>query len=326
MGSSLYFTSMWMGLPLIELRDWLLLKSGVTGSKAWPLQGDPQLTGSTPFFILGSPRSGTTLLRAILQSHRDVFIPPENGTLGDMVKASALFRNKPWNQLVDAVFTEFVQGYEFDLWDLDIQALKAQAKTFPPERKNIASLISLVYENYGALHTPGKGIWGDKSTPGTFHHLYRLFLIFPQARYLHIIRDGRACVASSVKAGFYDKSFILAARAWQANVRACQRLGRRIADPKRFLEIHYEELVENPEPTISKVRQFLQIEDDTNMYSHSDTIKEQCPDITKRGHHENVAKPIFSESLKRWQRDIPSPALAHVQKILEKELHTLGYQ
>ena len=324
--AQLHYAKMRAGLPLIEVRDWILIKKWPPGNKAWPVSGDPKSNGTAPFFILGSPRSGTTLLRAILQGHGEVFIPPENGTLGSMVKVAAQARSQPWKTLVDRALAEFVQGYEYAHWNLDLGELRARGATLPHERRTLAGLISMIYETYGELHAPGRPRWGDKSTPGSFHYLYRLSLVFPHARFLHLIRDGRACVASSVRAGFFDRDYVLSARAWKANVSACRRLGRRIADPRRFLEIHYEDLVENPGESVDKICGFLGLRPDPAMLAHTVDVARRIPEITQVAHHENVGKSIFRSSLRRWQEDIPPKALRRVQKILTADLVAYGYE
>ena len=313
------------GLPLLEMRDWFRLKHWPPGRDAWQVSGPLPIVGSPPFFIVGSPRSGTTLLRAIIQGHSKLFIPPENGTLGSMVKEFSLIRQKSWDQVVADVLAEFALGYEFKHWGLDLEKLADEAMQLSPSHRSLAGLIDLIYRAYGAAHAPEKPRWGDKSTPGSFHYLYRLSLVFPDALYLHIVRDGRACAASSVKAGFFDRDYLKAALAWQCNVRAAARLRSQFVPRSQFHEIRYEDLITRPEQTIESVCSFLDVELEPALLAYSEEIARRIPEISNVDHHRNVSQPLFADSLDKWKHDIPSDALRIIEKLLANDLAGHGY-
>lgn len=312
---------------LIELRDrWMFADNRLAGRQKWRVTTAGDRGRLNPFFVIGHPRSGTTLVRAILSRHRNLFIPPENGNLWRMIRVFGGLRSSSWDTVVSAVLAEFKQGYEFSSWDLELDALYSEALALAPERRNLADLIGLIYLRYGSEHAPGKQIWGDKTSPGSFDHLSKLSLVFPDAAYLHVVRDGRDCVASGVKAGFYNRNYAEAARAWRDNVRACRRFGHRLRNSGRYLELRYEDLVAEPERKIPKICDFIGITADPGMFEHYSGIGMQIPDIKAIAHHKNITKPIFRGSVGKWKMEIPDAEQPGIIDIVLPELKRYGYQ
>ena len=188
---------------LVRARDrWMYTDSALAGCK-WPVRGP---TGRRPpFFVLGSPRSGTTLLRAILSAHPDVFIPPENGALGSMIRVFGARRSSDWEDVVDAVFDKFTGGYEYAFWEVDIESVRKKAKVMPQNERSLAALLQHLYIEYGRLKAPGKRIWGDKTTPGGFHFVYKVGADLPGCS-LHSYRSRRPRLCDVVRpSGFLQQ-------------------------------------------------------------------------------------------------------------------------
>jgi hypothetical protein len=292
----------------------------------WPVRNVGQPSPHNPFFVLGHPRSGTTLLRAILSRHPDVFVPPENGGLWRMIRVFGDVRSRSWEEVVDRVLAEFEQGYDYATWALDTAELRDRARQIPEQQRNLAALIGFVYQVYGEQHAPGKAVWGDKTTPGSFDYLGKLSLVYPDAAYVHIIRDGRDCVASAMKAGFFNRDIALAARAWRDNVSLCRRFGVARADAGRYLELRYESLVSDPAQQLPGICRVLGITPDPAMLEHDDSIFARLPDVSVLHQHANVARPVFRGSVGKWRRGLSPQQLQTVEKIMGSELEHCGYQ
>jgi hypothetical protein len=264
------------------------------------------------------------LLRAILSHHPDLFIPPENGTLGQMMRTFGAYRTAPWNDVVTAVLKDFRENYDFENWDIDLTLLAREVAAFPPERRNLSALINYLYSAYGRIHAPGKTRWGDK-TPLNSFYLDRIALVYPNAQYIHILRDGRDCVCSFVKAGMWQKDYILAAYGWRDSVRRCRRFGRQPQYQNRYFEIRYEDLVSCPEQKVPELCQFLGIEPTEQMLHFGGSIG-HVSDVTRKAHHKNLSKPISRDSVGAWKEQIPKAELPSVLRILRKELSLAGYE
>ncbi len=129
--------------------------------------------------------------------------------------------------------------------------------TFDLERLYAAtSYASLIDELFTAwLRKEGKKRWGDK-TPHNVFHIPVLHMLFPDARFIHIYRDGRDVVRSWVRAPFGPTNIVEAAAEWQRFVRAGQQGGATLP-PTQYLEIRYETLLADPEATLRSVCRFI---------------------------------------------------------------------
>lgn len=291
----------------------------------WPVIGEGAGSRS-PFFVLGHPRSGTTLLRSMLSRHPDVFIPPENGALWRMIRVFGGHRSSDWSQVVDSVMTEFEAGYEYEAWGLESSELRERAHGLPVQQRTLQGLVFSVYELYGERFAPGKKVWGDKSTPGSFDYLSKLSLVFPQSSYVHIIRDGRDCVASAMKAGFFDRDISSAARAWRDNVRQCRHFCNRRKRAAACIEFQYETLVSDPAALIPDICAVLNIEPHPAMLDHGGDVAGRLPDVGVLEHHANVARPVFNSSVGKWRKELSAQQCQQIEKVMGSELVRCGYQ
>ena len=311
--------------PLIGMRDAFLFGEG-TGLRAagrpvaWPAAHERQ-----PFFILGNPRSGTTMLRETLNRHPDLCIPPENGALQHMIRVFGQFRGAPWPETVDAVLARFSDGYEASYWDLDLERVRAQALALDSPVRSLGMIFELLYREYASTHASEKSRWGDKSTPGHFDYLDKLGKVFPAATYVHIVRDPRDSVLSCIRAGFYGQSIVKAAHAWTDNNRRCRQFGLSCG-LQRFLQLRYEDLVTNPEQELTRVLAFLRLNYHPEMLDRSDVSQTASRDVQSIEHHRNVLKPISASSVGVWRREMPAHWLAKVMPIVQTEMMGHGYE
>jgi hypothetical protein len=115
-------------------------------------------------------------------------------------------------------------------------------------------VISRLYGIYARKE--GKPRWGDK-TPGYVENLPTLLQIFPEAKIIHVIRDGRDVAYSWLKAGFGPpRNYVTAAREWKRHVQKGITAGR-AAPPGTYHELRYEKLLAAPEETMREVCRFL---------------------------------------------------------------------
>ena len=245
-----------------------------------------------------------------------------------MIRVFGGLRRAAWDVVVDAVIAEFVAGYEFQMWALDPAEVRSRALALPQSERTLDRLISLFYLGYGAVHAPGKQVWGDKTTPGSFRFLSKLALVFPDARYLHIVRDGRDCTASAMRAGFFNGNPALAATAWRDNVRLCRRLGEQLSSVNQYLEVSYEQLVGDPASHLPSFCSFLGVEISPAMKDDSGrgNVVDRLPDVGQIAHHENVTRPVFQDSVGRWRQSFSADEIHELTRIMAPELRRFGYQ
>jgi hypothetical protein len=97
-----------------------------------PLTSPPERLSCRPFFIISTGRSGSTLLRAILNAHPTLCIPPESHRLGQIVQGfNNRFRYQAWDLLPSLAAAEFQKSRGFAYWNLDLTGFFQRAKKIP---------------------------------------------------------------------------------------------------------------------------------------------------------------------------------------------------
>lgn len=305
--------------PLVNARDRRRLAARGDGD-GWPVG---ELPDPQPFFIVGFPRSGSTLLRGILSQHDDVCIPPENGGLGRMVGEFARHPTAPWPQVVHRVVEAFKGGYESAHWELDLAALEDAASALPPERRTLVHALDLLYRSYARREAPDSTRWGDKTMPADCTYLYKIGLTFPRATYIHIIRDGRDAVASAMRQKMFRDDVAEAAWNWKHTMAQWHTFRRDFGGSARLHEIRYEKLVSDTETEISALCELLNLRPQPEMMRFQGAGK--LRDVTAIAHHESVLGPVHTDSVGRADRQFSSDQQRGLQRIFGRELRALGY-
>lgn len=288
-------------------------------SRGHPMDG-PQDPDAPPIFIIGSGRSGNTLLRAMLMHGGEVAIPPESYVLPRMFRDHTRFGWMPWSDYTNVLLGRALQHPGMAEWDLDRDALVARATAIPEEERSLSSLVGVLYAEWAAHHAPGVGRWGDK-TPLNTLWLPRIERMFPDARYVHILRDGRDVALSYVKAGLYGDLEDAAGR-WRQSVRAARRHGARVG-PGRFHEVRYEDLVAEPVATLGPLCSFLGL-------SYKDTMLDFWKSARGLGdsrlaHHDNLKNPLSTDSIGRF-RGLDKAEQQKVHAVIGPDLEAFGYR
>lgn len=209
-----------------------------------------------PVFIVGMPRSGTKLLRDLLNQHPNVSIPvAESHFIPYMM---ARFGDPPR-------FDEpgrFAQFYEEFRRTPFFWTLHRQGRVLPKgllstsaDLNSWASIFEMILKYYAPECKGEWLIWGDK-TPGYVRHLGLLKALYGEAKFLHIIRDPRDYALSVKKA--WGKSVIRAANTWRLTLEEGLAESQQFCDD--YLEIYYEDLITEPHRTLMKVCSYLDIE------------------------------------------------------------------
>jgi hypothetical protein len=271
-----------------------------------------------PVFIVGCPRSGTSFLYHLLLSaggfaqfhtQMNVFDVLEP-IFGDLrVPANKKKMMREW------LGSKAFQVSGFDASDLEAKVMAAC--------NNGSDFLRIVME--GVAHKQGADRWID-STPTNIPHMLRISRDFPEAQFIHIIRDARD-VALSLDRHHWSRplpwdrkrSLLAAGLYWEWIVRKGRRFGA-ILGPK-YMEVHYEELVEQPQQPLNRIGEFL---------GHDlDYARIQQAGIG------SVRKPLtaFKEELKeghfspvgRWKNKFPEDQLVWCERLVGNYLVELGY-
>lgn len=203
-----------------------------------------------PFFIVGCPRSGTTLLQILIDQHPLIAIPPESffferfppivDSYGDL-SVEAHLRSFVCDLLSD----ERIRDWKLDLTPDDVCSRVAEP--------SVAATVDTLFTAYADRQ--GKRRWGDK-TPQHALYVDRIRAVFPEARIIHLLRDGRDVAESMSRSPIGPNSIYGIAKRWQWYVRTMDRqAGQLPADD--YLEVRFEDLVRRPTATRDLILRFI---------------------------------------------------------------------
>lgn len=271
------------------------------------------MADQAPFFVVGAGRSGTTLLRLILAGHSHLHIPPETWFLRPLVRDFPLTGALTQPQLERAI--EIMVRHE--RWpDMNLPADEFRSQTAALTQPTLVDLIDLVYRHL--LRTSGKQRLGDK-TPHYFAIVPELATLYPGAKFIHLVRDGRDVAISWIDAGwqrYYERGF-----EWPAAMADLHR--DRSAYPDRVLEVRYEDLVLQPAEVAQHICAFLGETYEQTMLDWPD--RTELVASRDRHLHARLQQPISDNAIAVWRRRLSVVECFAVEACLHRELTHAGY-
>jgi hypothetical protein len=274
-------------------------------------------------FIVGCPRSGTTLLRRIIDAHRQIAITRETHWIAKRfekrqgVTPDGLVTPELLSWLLsDEKFTRM--GIRQD----ELEGLMAGEEAVP-----YSTFVTGVFDLYGKGQ--GKRLVGDK-VPGYVRRIPTLHALWPKAKFVHIIRDGRDVCMSAIN---WSRAYKLARRYstwtedptttaavwWEWQVRLGREDGGSLA-PQLYHEVRYEELVSRPAKECEKLCSFLDLPyDDAMLKFHKGRTK------MKPGRDAKRAWLPITSGLRDWRTQMPAEDLERFEAAAGDLLEELGY-
>lgn len=271
-----------------------------------------------PVFIVGCPRSGTSFLYHLLLSaggfaefhtQMNVFDVLEP-IFGDL----SLAKNR------QAMMQEWLGSKAFAVSGLAAKEIEAKVMA---ECRSGSDFIRIVMDEIARKQ--GVDCWID-STPTNIPHMLRISRDFPEARFIHIIRDARDVALSLDKREWsrplpWDKkrSLLAAGLYWEWIVRKGRKLGT-VLGPK-YIEVRYEALVEQPQPTLERIGKFLGRELDYQQIQQASIGSVKNPLTSFK---EDLKQGNFNP-VGRWQKKFPGDQLVWFERLVGNYLEELGY-
>lgn len=279
---------------------------------------DPQ-TSPPPFFIVGSARSGTSLLQVLLDAHPAIAIPPESHLF---VRFSGIF--SCYGDLRDRsnlrlFVKDLLRDARIREWGLRVSVEDFCASLTSCSIRDVVAHLFMLY-----ARKEGKQRWGDK-TPLHARHLDDILAVFPEAKIIHLVRDGRD-VAESLNRIFKGKESVWAnAHRWTRDVMACHAFKQRVP-AEAFLDVKYEDLVRAPAQEVSRIFTFLGVGDaDVGTAS-------AVPDTTLRRHyvgsvsvHRSLQEPISTAKIGGFKQRFSHHEIEVFESIAGEALKVYGY-
>ena len=270
--------------------------------------------GGPPVLVLGVRRSGTTLLRVMLDRHSELAVPDESYFVPQL--ADRHLRHVDPDEFVD----DLRRIDTLAEWDVPLEKVRARLT----ERMPIGAAIGTMYAVYAEER--GKARWGDK-TLMYMQNLRLLERLFPDALFVHLIRDGRDAALSflSMPKGLMTETWMQPrdvsafAGQWRAEVKAAQRLGRRVG-AERYLEVRYEDLVGDVESVLRRISTFARLP-----YEHAMTDYAGNVDVSSKPHQQSLKRPPTA-GLRDWRLQMSPEDVGAFDRVAGDLLAELGYE
>jgi Sulfotransferase family len=266
-----------------------------------------------PIFVSGCPRSGTTLLQVMLHAHQRIAIPPEDRELLEVYHARHRFGDlrKPSNHR--RLAQHLGQGRRFKL---GADAIRDAVLDAPA---TLGSALGAVRQAYAGKFD--KPRWGDKR-PAFLLHYDVILRLFPDAQLIHIVRDGRACVASLKRMPWWTTGATGAMARWVESMKAGERLRRRLRWDQ-YCEIRYEDLVAHPRAVAEQLCTFLGEEFDEAMLAPEAVAAVAVP--RRKRNQRQTRKPINTRAVESWREELTPQEVALFERVAGRHLTAQGY-
>lgn len=269
--------------------------------------------------IIGTQRSGSNLLRVILDQSPDIASPHPPHMLVTFVPLLHLYGDldsTAYKTLIDDVVS-YVEANPVP-WEgikLDRDWIFDNSNSF-----SLFEVNRLIYEQ--AAINKGAKYWCCKSMANV-HFSTELENHCPDVKYIYLYRDGRDVAASFKKAIVGEKHIYHLASQWKYDQEACIKLAERI-DSNRFFSLNYETLIEQPEATIKKLCSFLEIDYAEKMLDFYNS-NESKTTAAAGEMWQNLEKPILSDNSRKFHKELTRDEIEIFELVSHDVLVKLNY-
>jgi len=287
-------------------------------------------TNNCPIFVVGTPRSGTTLTAKILNRHSKLFMPGETHYIDDVYSRRELLGDlkdiksvKLAVERLSTLYGRFNESadqkrieYLFSLKDVRRKLEKTSCN------------YKILFDNFMTIQMKheNKVRWGN-NTPKDIFNIKELYTFYPNAKFIVCIRDvrdfllsykGKWKIATDENAERLRKLYhpIVTSLLWKSSMRKVSDIGEILPD-NNFYIVKYEDLVTSTEEVVKGICNCIEESYEKEMieieYSNSSNT-------------ETKTKGIFSSSVGKWDGLLESDEIAIAEFVVKKELVSLGYK
>lgn len=272
-------------------------------------------------FVVGCPRSGTTLLQRMLNNHPLLAVANDSHFIPRVVKDRSDGTDPDLTpDLVERV-RSYKRFYRLELPNAAVEAAARSSRTY-------SEFVGALYSEYGRLR--GKPLAGEK-TPDYVRYLPRLHALFPWVRTVHIIRDGRDVALSTLewaeeakgpgRFGLWrEEPVAVCALWWRRQVETGRRASEKLAQD-RYREVMYEDLISRPEASLRGLSEFLELPFSTQMLAYHEGRVRHDPGLS--------AKKAWlppTQGLRDWRDQLPERDVELFEALAGELLTSLGYE
>jgi len=255
----------------------------------------------------------------MLHNHPDLAMTPESPFIPELWARRDRYDR---HGAVDAsgLTRDLMAQPRFAAWHVSEETVWRRVRAL--ERPAFADVVRAAFRAFA--DNEGKPRWGNK-TPSYVGQVPLLSELFPDARFVHLLRDGRDVAPSLVARTWGPNTLPLAAGYWMRQVRRGHRAGRDL-DPARYLEVRYEALVADPEDALRAISSFAGLAYHPDMLTRRATKAARgarSPLGGDRGHVRLSEPP--RPGVRDWRRDLSPGEVAVIEAVAGPALVEFGY-
>lgn len=252
------------------------------------------------FFIIGRPRTGTTLIRTLFDAHPNVAIPVESPIILNLYFKYKNEKNWTRKKLL-SLYEDIIQQKHFDDWTVDNEKLKTDLLNCDSDIL-FFDIIKIIYLNYKSFYKKEEILlFGDKN-PYYSIHVEKLIKLFPNSKFLYISRDYRDNFYSIKRTDFEASNAALIAYRWKYTAREILKLENKY--PDKFYTFRYESFVNEPEKYLKEICNFLNLKyypEVFDFYKAKSNVFNIYKDPELKRIHENLMNPVNTSRIGLWK-------------------------
>jgi sulfotransferase family protein len=264
-----------------------------------------------PLFIVGAPRSGTTFLTRLVNRFLDFHISRDAGVFLRFEQMLPHYGNLEADENLDRLLNDMYKDYFFRTrliergLTVSADGLRATLK-----ERSYPALVAHILAT--VAHSYGKSGWGNKK-PSYSLSLGGVDSLFPTARFVHIIRDGRDVALSMRQAenNLLERTWYFAARDWQRHVTEGRTMGQ-VLGPDRYMELRYEDLLSAPAESLTRILQLV---------GGRDAEIERLANARAQ-----IGARVKAGNFNKWKTKIPDRGVRIIERVAGPLLSGCGYE
>jgi hypothetical protein len=265
----------------------------------------------------------------MLDAHPQLAIPPETHFVPALIERARAGAGAA------ELAGEMIAARTWPDFQLDREELLTRVEAL--ERPDAAAVLRAFYELYAERQR--KRRWGDK-TPIYVRRMREIGGVLGEARFVHLIRDGRDVALSRRRRGMgAEKPIADVAERWRSRIELARKQSRRLRG--RYLELRYEDLVADPEAALGRICELCELELDPAMLAHHERAGERLEELgdlagegTRRPRsaeerlaaHALAARPASAERTSAWRSEMSATDVAEFERVAGRLLAELGYE
>ncbi len=274
-----------------------------------------------PVFLLCSERSGSNLFIRLLDSHPDFCGPPPSHLirtlalnltrLGDVEQDE-----QAWQRLLD-VSTRVMQ-HQLGVWQC---SMDARTLSRCVEERSVRGVISAIYTAEAHAQNKTRSVIKENRI-----HIFLPFLmqVFPDARYVWVVRDPRDMALSWKRSSNHPGDVRRGTQVWLQDQERFRQILGYLAPSGRIMRLRYEDIVQTPEPALTTLCDFLQVAYDPAMLNFHDK-EDTKANAVRIANWENLARPLIGDNTGKFRNALTQEEISYIESACAIEMRAHEY-